>query len=681
MKANEKTILRFLESSDTNFIIPIYQRKYSWDIDNVKKLFDDLIEINKSKEKYFFGSIVSVYNDFARDREYLIIDGQQRIASISLLILALYKIIKNNDEVFSKRLLNEYIINPYLESENKLKLKLSHEDELVYEKLFLLDNVELSSKLAINYRYFYERILKKEISEKEILEAISKLSIIEIELKASEDNQQLIFESLNSTGVNLTLSDKIRNFILMGKEAQYQTKLYKKYWSIIEENTGSEISDFIKIYLSLKQNNKIPNDDIYDFFKSYISSVDGDLELVLNDMIKYSTVFEKLQKSHFKDFKIDESIKRLDNLGINSMKPFILELFFDFYKSYINKNELLEILDILETYMIRRIICNVPSNSLKKMFISLGEEIRANIDYKENYLEVFKYIILSKEGAFRLPNNMEFKKLFFENEIYLLNNKIVVYILDKLENFENKEKVDIKSLLEEGILSIEHIMPQKLNAKWKNDLGDDYIRIHELYLHTIGNLTLTAYNSKLSNKSFLEKRDMDKGYAQSRLRLNSFLARESLWNEKEIIKRTILLYEDAKIIWKYPKTNYKAAKNIKKLFYINSNLDFSNKKLKGFIFEGENYKAKSFTELYEKMLNILYDIEPILLRSIAFNAEKVKILSCKISNNEKLLKKPYKLVNDIYIDKEISLNAKFDVLECILEIYKINIYDLSFYFK
>lgn len=680
MKANEKTILRFLESSDTSFIIPIYQRKYSWGIENAKKLFEDLISISKNKNSHFFGSIVSVYNDLARDREYIIIDGQQRITTISILILALYKIIKDKDTILAKRLLNEYIINPYSPNKNKLKLKLIQNDNLIYEKLYLLDDIEVSTNLSVNYRYFYNRILKNEISEKELFMAISKLSIIEIELKSSEDNPQLIFESLNSTGINLTLSDKIRNFILMGKENSYQIELYEKYWSIIENNTKNNISEFIKIYISLQQNNVISNDEIYEVFKSYIRGVEGDLESILNNMIKYSLIFKKLFRIDFDDFKINQSVKRLDVFGLNSINPFIIELFYDFSDRYISQSELLEILDVLESYILRRTICKLSNNSLRKMFISLGSEIKKHKDYKENYLRIFKYIILSKEGSLRIPSNIEFKKSFLENEIYFLNNKVRIYILDRLENYENREKVDIKTLLEEGILSIEHIMPQKLNNQWKKELGTGYIDIHDLYLHTIGNLTLTAYNSKLSNKSFTEKRDMDKGFKGSRLKLNNFLGKIDIWNEKQIIERALMLYTEAKLIWEYPTSDYIANKDIKSLCYLDSDCDFSHKKLKGFIFEGENYEARSFTQMYEKVLNILYDIEPIILKSIAINANEIIVLNSKISDSKKVLKKPYKLVEDIYIDKEISINAKLEILKCILEIYKINIYELSFYF-
>ena len=685
MKANEKTILRFLESSDTNFIVPIYQRKYSWTIEEAKKLYDDLIDIiNKNQKNHFFGSIVSVYNDLGRDREYLIIDGQQRITTVSLLILALYRIIDleicKTEKINKNQLINEYLINPYSISEDKLKLKLIYDDFKVYKDLYEENIIYSDSNIGINYSYFYNRILKQEASLDKLYEAINRLIIVEIELKSSEDNAQLIFESLNSTGLNLTDADKIRNFILMDKDSKTQTYLYKKYWQKIEENTKDDIVVFIKDYLSIKERKISTIDKIYYNFKLYVKeNSNNNIEYILKEMFVYSEIYNKIINLNFEIKEMNSILKNINYLGVKVTYPFLMELFLDYYNKYINKEDLIEVLKVLETYIFRRIMCRIPSNSLAKYFVNLSESVKKEKNYKENYLEIFKYLILKRKDNLRLPSNMEFKKHFLEEEVYLFNNKRKTYLLEKLENYNNKERVDIERLLEEGILTIEHIMPQKLNNWWKQSLGDNFEEIHNTYLHTIGNLSLTGYNANMSNKSFYDKKNADKGFKNSRLKLNSFIATREVWSEKEILQRAILLFKDAENIWAYPKTKYKSNNIFENIYYLSDEEDFTNKKIKGFIFEGKEYKAKSFTELYEKVLNILYDIEPILLKSIAINSYNKEEIAMKISADKYGMIKPYKIVEDIYIEKSLSIDAKLNVLRYILGIYHIDLDELSFY--
>ena len=529
MKANEKYLIRFLESSDTNFVIPVYQRNYDWKKEQCKQLYDDLVNMIKNNYKtHFFGTIVSIYNDSARSREYLIIDGQQRITTISLLLLAIYNLIESgrlkSDSIIKEKILNQYLINQYSNEGCKIKLKPIKEDRNAFEKLFSKDELIEESNITLNYNYFYERIILGEITIDELYSAVERLMIVEIELKNGEDDPQLIFESLNSTGLDLTDADKVRNFILMNKPSKKQEELYNNYWNKVEKNTNYLVTQFIRDYLTMKEN-KIPNiNKIYVSFKKYIEENAIDIEVCLKDMLKFSTYYKSLITSNTSMKDADIIIKNINKLEVTVSYPFLLEVFDDYKNNEINEEELVEVLKIIESYIFRRIICKAPTNALNKVFMNLSKEIKKIDNYKENYLEIFKYILTNKKSSQRFPSEDEFKLKFLECDVYSWKSKNKIYLLEQLENYDNNEKVDIENLINEKKLSIEHIMPQTLTLSWKNALGEGYNEVYAKYIGTIGNLTLTGYNSSLSNKSFIEKRDMEKGFKDSRLKLNKYLS-------------------------------------------------------------------------------------------------------------------------------------------------------------
>ena len=681
MKANEKTILRFLESSDTKFTVPIYQRRYSWNIDEAKRLFDDILKVIENKlENHFLGSIVTVYNDIGSDREYLIIDGQQRITSVTLILLAIYKIIDKgllvDDTIIKDRILHEYIINQYSSYDDLLKLNLKESDLKCYVEIYNDINSEEISKVNINYSYFYNRILKGDIKISTLIDAIKKLSIIEIELKLSSDNPQLIFEGLNSTGRNLTEVDKIRNLNFMNMDIEKQKKLYIMYFSVIENLVGSNMELFLKDYLSIKERKVISSDTLYINFKEFLYA--KDIECVLFDIKSYAGYFNACN-TEGNSYGISLALENLKLLCADKIYVFLMELINDFNKNDFDKNTLSNILDILESYMLRRIVCKIPSNSIYKFLLAIIPEIKTIANYKKNYFEIFKFILLKQVDSLRFPRDIEFKRAFFESDLYRLKNENLIYILEKLENYKNKETIDIKGLLENNSLSIEHIMPQKLTSKWKISLGTNYEEIHSKYLHTIANLTLTAYNSNMSNKTFIEKCHMNKGFAESRLKLNRFIASRNKFTEKELLERAILLFDDAKGIWPSFISKYKLSGHRKLLYYLSDDIKICDFKINGFIFEGVLRKAKSFKEIFDITLNILYDIEPLLLSTIIKNAIKIDFLAFKLADNDIFIKNSYKILNGVYSDIHLSDNARIKILRGILELYSIDIDELSFY--
>ena len=342
MDGKAKKLLQYLDGSDKRFIIPVYQRNYSWKEENCKQLYDDLVRlVKKNRTIHFFGSLVSVNNGI--QEEYLIIDGQQRVTTISLLLLAMHNILKEKkliakDNRLIDKIFEEYLVDKYAPSEKRIKLKTVNKDLEAFEKLFDDEPSEYipNSDVTLNYRYFYNRILKEEISIDELYDAVSKLIVISITV-GQDDNPQLIFESLNSTGVDLTEGDKIRNYVLMGQSTENQEEFYKKYWSKIELCTGNNnnnnngVSLFVRDYLSVKRQVTPSMDKIYIVFKAYVNETGIAMEELLNDLLYYSRLYEMLLQAKFEDGAVSSGISRLNYLETTVSRPFFLRISREFF--------------------------------------------------------------------------------------------------------------------------------------------------------------------------------------------------------------------------------------------------------------------------------------------------------------------------------------------------------------
>lgn len=685
MKANEKLLLRFLESSDTNFVIPVYQRNYDWKKEHCKQLFDDFINVIENDYKtHFFGTIVSIYNDSARGREYLIIDGQQRITTVSLILLAIYNILNkgrlNSENIIKEKIINQYLINQYVDDERKFKLKPIKDDKIAFEKIFNNDeDYILESNITINYQYFYNKILEGRLTIEEIYLAIEKLMIVEIELKSGEDDPQLIFESLNSTGLDLSDADKVRNFILMGQPSQIQEELYNKYWNKIEKKTLYKVTNFIRDYITMKEN-KIPNiKKIYISFKLYINENELDIVKCLEDMLTFSQYYNKILTNSVGLESANVIIKRINSLEVTVLYPFLMEVLSDYYNNILSDDNLIEILLVLESYIFRRIMCGVAPNALNKVFMNLGKEIKRYSNFEEQYVEIFKYIIVNKRSSQRIPNDEEFKKNFYDQEIYSWKSKNKIYILERIENYDNNEKVDIENLVVSNVLTLEHIMPQTLNRSWKETLGENFEEIHEMHLHTIGNLTLTGYNSSLSNRSFVEKRDMEKGFKESRLKLNRYISSIDKFTEEEIIDRKNILFNIALEIWKYPKTSFVEEREVENLYSLTDEDDFTNTTVKSFILLGDEYKVKNWTQLYEEVCLALYDLEPSIFVKLIQKRFLEAHIAKRFSETVDGLRQEFKIADNVYIEKNLNTQAKLDTIRVIFDEYDLDYNELSYY--
>lgn len=492
MIGSAEFLLSFMDGHDKRFIIPVYQRNYDWRKTNCVRLFDDLLKIIQTgkQSSHFFGSIVCVYDSDSRGNEYLIVDGQQRITTISLLLLAIYNLLQSGvvdskSDFRAEEIHDVYLVEKF--SSDGIKLKLNKEDNYAYKKLFGdPDSYEKNSNLTINYNYFYDRIRKDKINIDDLFDAVKMLEVVLIKLN-NDDNPQLIFESLNSTGQALTEGDKIRNYVLMNQTKRMQSRFYNDYWEPIEKATDHDVSAFVRDYLSVKTMSLSNVNNVYENFRNYVEKNKIETEELLGDMLKYAKYYDILikpwsSKSGLKsnlDDRVLESVKRLNWLETTVTRPFFLEVLRLFFESLLTLENLHDIFEIIENYLFRRNICGVPTNSLNKIFLNLNKEIMQYDGTYGNYVEKMKYTLLSKKGSYRFPNDNEFRTALSEKDVYHMGIKFRTYLFERYENYGTLEVKDIYKGIEEGIYSVEHIMPQHLTQAWIKDLGEDYERIHE----------------------------------------------------------------------------------------------------------------------------------------------------------------------------------------------------------
>lgn len=554
MDARKANIYKFL-SGDKQYIIPVYQRIYSWEIEECKRLWFDIVDMQKkNKNGHFVGSIVSITeNDSPSDMsKFTIIDGQQRITTLMLLLLALrdYAFIHREEKSINwKKINNSFLKNPDEDDDSQYKLLLTETDKDILISLIEKRPIDenLNSRLISNYNYFFSNIKNMDLSLQDIYEAIGKLQIVNINLDRTSDEPQVIFESLNSTGKELSESDLIRNFVLMGLDNKQQKDIYKNIWRPMEQLFRYEkqtllMDRFFRDYLTMKLA-RIPKlDKIYEEFKMYTNNCEfSTLEDLCKDLYIYARYYTNMIFEQGTNKNLINLYKEIKYLKMEVAFPFLLKIHYDFERNLINEDELVSIIKLCISYVFRRNICDIPTNSLNKTFATLKNEI--NVD---DYINSIKAFFILKDDYKIFPNDEKFSSALKVKDIYHM--RIRNYILSSLENFNNKAPINIENY------TIEHIMPQTKNLSnvWKKELGKNYETVQKKYLHTIGNLTLTAYNSEMSNKSFSEKIEMNGGFKESALRLNSYVVKQNEWNEKIIKERASILVEKALLIWKYP---------------------------------------------------------------------------------------------------------------------------------
>ena len=688
MKGSETKLLVYMEGAKKRFVIPVYQRNYDWKTENCKQLYDDLVKVVRNhRMSHFFGSIVSSYQPNGRYVEYLVIDGQQRLTTVSLLLLAMYTLIKEgkvtpSTETMAQEIYEDYLVDKHQPKETRVKLKPVKNDRSAFEKLFDLDDEnDRQSNLTYNFEYFYNRIQKEEISIEELYDALFALEIINIEL-ISDDDPQLIFESLNSTGMALSEGDKIRNYILMGLPATLQNDYYEKYWNKIELCTNYDVSMFIRDYLSVKQQAIPSMNKIYVTFKAFVEEKELGAEDLLKELLEYAKYYEMLIKNRTLDKKLNACIYRLNRLETTITRPFFLEVL------RIHKEGVLQSLDdvreiflLTENYLFRRSICDLPTNALNKIFLMLHREIIRYDGTTNNYLDKFRYALLAKTDRGRFPIDEEFAEALGTRQIYMMNIKNKAYIMERFENFDIDEDKEIYAHLDDGTYSIEHVMPQHLSPPWVDALGEDYEEIHEEWLHRLGNLTLTAYNSKYSNNAFSEKRDMEKGFKQSGLRMNTWIASKDKWTLAEMQERSDMLVSKALSIWPMPHTSYKPAEKQFDSYSLEDDVDLSGREIVRFGYKSVEQPVDSWITMMERVVKLLHADDKSVLNHLAHTNNPEDELNVYVSDNPSDLRGSLEIESGIYLERNTSTNTKISILRKLFKAYGQNPEELVFYLK
>lgn len=558
MKATEAKLLAFLKKS-TQFIIPIYQRTYSWTEKECRQLWDDVLRagLNDNISVHFIGSVVYIEKGLFQvmnQPPLLVIDGQQRLTTITLLLEALARQLGDTeplDGFSAKKLRSYYLLNPLEDGDRGYKLLLTQTDKDTLLALVQQKDLpkEQSLRVRENFEFFEKQIAAYKDDLTVLCKGLSKLVIVDVALNRDQDNPQLIFESMNSTGRELSQADLIRNFILMGLEPDHQTRLYEDHWRPMEvefgqEAYGSYFDSFMRHYLTVKTG-EIPNiRDVYEAFKNHVRANDSNVagvDQLVADIHAYARYFCAMALGKETDRALAEAFQDLRELKVDVAYPFLLELYHDYQNGSLPKEHLLEAVRLTEAYVFRRAVCAIPTNSMNKTFATFGRAFK-----KDRYLESIQAHFMLLPSYRRFPKDEEFKREIKVRDLYKFRSRS--YWLRRMENHDRKERVQVDEY------TIEHILPQNenLSPAWQEALGPEWQRIQQTWLHTLGNLTLTGYNSEYSDRPFPDKRDIHGGFRESPLKLNAGLGQVEIWNEAAIQSRADRLAEQAVKVWEAP---------------------------------------------------------------------------------------------------------------------------------
>lgn len=683
MIAKEGYIVRFLDGSDKKFVIPVYQRPYSWKKSNCELLIKDLLEVyNRGYKSHFFGSIVYVENDIGGCNEYIIIDGQQRITTVSLLLLAIRNYVTDNKldiGINANKITTAYLTDEYADSAKKLKLKLVQGDDDAYDRLIEKTQPITNNNVTVNYNYFYYDVLSsmQDTEIKGLYDAIMKLMIVNISLNPHNgDDPQLIFESLNSTGLDLEEADKIRNYVLMKMSSTQQERIYKNYWEKLENQVSKEdINRFIRHYLAVKTRELANENKLYFAFKNYREkNIELQIEEILNDILIYAEFYNQIKNAKISDrISYLNAIARINKLEVNTVIPLLFDLFYAKKQGLLSEEDMSNCVSVIESYIARRIICGLPTSALNKIFVGMGAEIKRYMDKNSaTFIDALKYSILSKTGKSRFPNDHDFAEKFVVYELYNAKPNTRKYFFERLENYNNRERIAVEEQIDNTELTIEHIMPQSLTAEWKESLGDNWELTYSKYIDTVGNLTLTAYNSDYSNLSFAKKKSLpDKGFLYSKLSLNSFIKNCEVWTEKQIKERASKLYEWAEKIWQTPVTSFEPD-IIEDWITLDDEIDFTNKTILKINLLGDEIMCDNITDAYKKINVTLYMLDPVLfagLKNIYHNESSTELRS------------PYSLSDSMYIETNLSSQHKINIIRELFDGFGFDYQDLKFLVK
>lgn len=663
-----------IEKNKRVFKVPVYQRNYDWSNIQCEKLYQDIMIANERDHKHFTGTIVYIVGlDGSTLNEVLIIDGQQRLTTVYILLKALYDAAKGVS-VRIEAEVEEVMFNRNCEEKYKLKLKPVKTDN---EQLILLiknkiDDMDRNSNIYKNYVTFknlIESTLAAGYELNDILNGIKKLEMVEIVLDKSQgDEPQKIFESINSTGLELSLADLIRNYLLM--DDMNQDELYENYWSVIEKNVGyRNLGDFVINFLNSRISKSVNSENAYRLFKEHCEENRLTHEDVLKELKKTSKYYGAfIGENHYYSKKISDHLRAFYTIKQTTILPFLFRVFSDYEDEIIDEATLSKVLEYLLTYLVRITACEINKNLSRFMKSMYDRAIDGNYD---NYYEKFVIFLNDLRANDRMPTDKEFKEALIYKPLY--KKPICKFVLSVIEN-STREHIDI------GNLTIEHILPQKENAAvWKKEVGDDYGRVYELYLHTLGNLTITGHNSELGTKSFHDKKDIIRNNSKANILNKEVLSAES-WNEASILNRARVLSDILISEFGYVEMHSDVSEANELSFGVNSGMDFSNTRPDGFLFIGEYTKVSSWVDLLAKFINLAYDLNTEIFSDLAAadysipNADRAYI-----SNDERKLRRAKQIDNrGIFFEVNLSSNNIISFIKDLLIKMNLDADDFSF---
>ena len=609
MQGSLQPLVQMFTGGDTCLVIPVYQRNYDWKQENCARLFDDLVEtMRDGRATHFFGAIV--YKDEGQIGESTVIDGQQRLTSVNVLFLALYRSLVDgrlqpDDPRLADRIFREYLQSEFAPSGHKLKLKTVKKDADAYRKLFgEATYFDESSNLTANYHYFSRRLDAGELSGDEVFEALRRLQIMKLKLEESDD-AQLIFESLNSTGLDLSEADRIRNFVLMGQTREQQEHLYEHYWNRIETNVDYETPSFIRHYLTAKVGRAPKISHLYGDFRAHLKQNQLAVTDVLAEMRNYSHYYRAVRHADTGHTQIDRLLRRYNMVDRDVTLPLLLPVVGEYRAGTVSADDLAAVIRTVDNYLTRRFVCGYPTNALNKIFALLYRETAKLRRAGDSFNDLMTYRLLRRQGSGTFPTDHEFADALRTKDFYHVSTAQRTYIFESLENGDSNDVREFAQALESGSISIEHVMPQTLSPEWKQELGPDFEEIHTTWLHRLANLTVTGYNSSYSNAPFLQKRDRKDGFCDSPYRLNQILRDADAWSEAQLEQRSVALVQKALAYWRTPLSTFEPPIPPRDAEAMGEDADFTGRKPQAWEFQDVVHPVTTWKQLTIELVSLL----------------------------------------------------------------------------
>lgn len=673
----------YIEPNKKQYCIPVFQRDYAWTEEQCTKLFEDIVMAYKKDRPHFCGSFV--YAPLGSKKHidsYIIIDGQQRFTTLYILIKALADSADDDrdKDALQRYLYNEDKFDRYgLDEKSKLKLKpvKTDNDQLLLLMSGKIEQMDKSRRGIIYHNYMlFMQLIKSFLEESSansvlmINDGIEKLICADIRLD-TDDNAQEIFERINSTGIKLGLADLIRNYILMTDTDQ--ERLYEEYWLTVQNLLPDKLLDnFFIDYLNMKSDGFVKESEAYKSFKQVYVEGKYDNEKMLQEILHYAKQYYVFCYGS-SDFgaEVNKALAGLRKLKQTTVYLFLFRVFDDYENGIINKNELARVLKMLLSYSIRRLVCEIGSNTLRGLYKTLYGRVFEQKENKNTYYDSLVSFFLQQTSKNTIPSDNEFVTALQEKNLYS-KNALCKYLLCAIEN-QGKETLDTENL------SIEHIMPQNknLSMSWQKMLGENWQSVHEKYLHTLGNLTLTGYNSELGDKPFEKKKEKLEETITHIAVLYSDVKDKSEWNSVNMEKRAKRL---AEIILKLfpieqPKTKIEFTDPRYKLYTLANPDDATYKTVNYFEFLGERVNVSSFAEMVRSIAQILYDMDNSIIDDMAKKHEPLpEWTTPAFSYEEDGVRNPFKLRNcNIYISTGYSASACIFFIRGLMKKYEFDI--------